>query len=584
MPKPVEKAPPPQVKPAEPDKKKGRYDLSIPDVGVGKEIKEGYGQTQFKNRFARTTYDEPQTAAASGGTGDLLADARVQQQPSQALQQYAIPEVMRSEAGDGGAEKFAELSRAAGTRSKLGDLAGALAEADELIKLQPWNAEAHLYKANLLNQARRFSEAEEAAREAVRLDPKNAEAWKALGWSQLHQRKFAEAEKGLTQAIQLLEERRAGGEDTEALRNSLAAAYAMRAFAYEGLGQRDKMLADLEKAAKLYPKRFAGHLQRARAGEKLFDPDSADSWTLLEALPEGTEGGKSSPWPWVLLGLGVGTGGLFFTQRRRITAMFLAKDARSKRELDEVMKAEAAPAPQEGALLGGKYRLGALVTRDAAGEQWDALDTTLNRQVCVRRIVLDEAADPAQRERLRKEAQTAAALQHPNIIGVFEALDEPGGVFLIMEHAPGRTVEQILTKEGPLSPGRVRRILEGAAAALAYARSVGVAHPGLKASSIVVTDGGQVKVRDFSSSAGTGSDDAHALAACFYEMLTGAPLEAGAARFNQQAFRWPTQCRPGLPAAADQILARAVHPDPAQRFPGAAEFAASLGHLGPPEG
>ncbi|MBI2363014.1 MAG: tetratricopeptide repeat protein, partial [Elusimicrobia bacterium] len=196
--------PPPGTKPAEPDKKKGRYDLSIPDVGPGREIKEGYGQTQFKNRFARNEeYPDP-APAASGGQGDLLADARVQQQASPAMQQYAIPEVMRSEAVDAGAEKFSELSRAAATRSKLGDLAGALAEADELIKLQPWNAEAHLYKANLLNQARRFSEAEEEAREAVRLDPKNAEAWKAMGWAQLHQRKFAEAEKGLTQAIQLL--------------------------------------------------------------------------------------------------------------------------------------------------------------------------------------------------------------------------------------------------------------------------------------------------------------------------------------------------------------------------------------------
>lgn len=582
--KPQEKVPKPETKPPEKPKEKGRYDIAIPDVGAGREVKEGFGQTQFQNRFANNE-EEPQHApSASGGQGDiLLADARIQQQASQALQQYAIPEVMRNQGFDPGSEKFAELSRKAGTRSKLGDLDGALAEADELIKLQPWNAEAHLYKANLLNQARRFEEAEEAAREAIRLDPTNAEAYKTMGWAQLHQRKFAEAEKGLTQAIQLLEARRAGGEDTEELRNALASAYAMRAFAYEGLGQREKMMADLEKAAKLDPKRFKGHLERARRGETLFDPDAQDSWTLLEALGTGQGGGSSSSWLWLLLGLGAGTGGLFFSQRRRITALFLAKSARNRQALDEVMKAETAAAPQEGSVLAGKYRLTSLVSRDAAGEQWEALDTSLNRQVSVRRIPPDQIEDPAAKERLRKEARTAAALQHPNVIAVFETLDEPNGVFLIMEHAPGRSVEQLLTQKGPLSPGRVRAILEGAGAALVYARSLGVSHPGLKTSSIVVTDAGAVKVRDFSAVASQAPDDVHAMAACFYEMLTGAPLDAGSARFQQAAFRWPTQCRPGLPAAADQILARALHPDPAQRFPGVAEFVTSLGYLGAPE-
>jgi tetratricopeptide (TPR) repeat protein len=557
--------------------------LTIPDVGAGQEVKGGFGRGEFPNRFRGVPEEEggesPQAKGDSGG-GDLMADARAQT-GAPALQQYAIPEVMR-EAADRDADKFSELSRGASRKAGVGDRDGALAEAEAMIKLQPWNPEAHLYKANLLNQARRFAEAEEAAREAVRLDPKNAEAWKTLGWAQLHQRKFAEAEKGLTQAIQLLEARRAAGEDSEELRNSLASAYAMRSFAYEGLGRRDKMIADLEVAARLAPGRFTGHLERARAGKNLFDPDAEDSWTLLDSLPSDASGPAPFPWPWLLVGLGVGTGGLFFTQRRRLGALFLSKDARKKREMAELLGGEAAGPLKDGDVLAGKYRLTAFLGSDADGERWEAFDASLNRTVALRRLASETFLDREARERLRAQGRTAAALQHPNIVAVFEALDLPNGVFLVMEHAPGRTVEQVLTAEGPVSPGRARATLEAAAAALAYARTQGVPHRGLKTSSLVVTDGGVVKVRDFAAAGAAGGDDLRALGACLYEMLTGRPLDFGAGRL-QQGIVWPTQCRPGLPPAADQLVAAAVNPDPAQRFRSAADFVAALASLGPPE-
>lgn len=557
--------------------------MTIPDVGVGREVKEGFGQTQFNNRWRRPTEEEP-SASPQGRAdpGDALLAQAVEQAPAAALQQFAIPEVMESEAVDQAAERFAALSRGAGTKASLGDRDGALAEAEALIKLQPWNAEAHLYKAQLLNQARRFAEAETAAREAVRLDPKNAEAWKALGWAELHQRKFAAAEKDITQAIQLLEARRAGGEDTPELRNALASAYAMRAFAYEGLGQREKMLADLEKAARLDSK-FAGHLARARAGKILFDPDAEDSWTLLDALP--TDGGAPpfKPLPWALGGLAAAAAGALYHYRRTLSKMFLSKDARTKRELSELMEGEAVTPPKEGDVLGGKYRLAAFVGSDAAGEQWEAVDAALNRTVAVRRLDAASLGIPGVREKLRAESRIAAALQHPNIVAVFEALDLPNGVYLVMEHAPGRTVEQMLTGAGPFSPGGARRVLESAAAALEYARAQGVSHRGLKTSSLVVTDGGVVKVRDFASATGgPGGDDLRALGACLYEMLTGLPLAVGDGRFSQ-GIRWPSQVRPGLPPAADQLVAGALNPDPAQRFRSAAEFVAALAALGPLE-
>ncbi|TBR25994.1 hypothetical protein EPO15_01140 [bacterium] len=281
---------PPETKapPAPPTKGKSRYDLTIPDIGVGKEVKGGFGEGSYRGKFKGVKEEEQASGQGRSDSGDaLLAQAgTAAQAPAESPVQFGIPELMRTEAPDNGASRFAELSRIAGTKAARGDRAGALAEADAMIKLQPWNAEARLYKANLLNGVRRFAEAEAAAREAVRLDPENAEAWKAMGWAQLHQRKFAEAEKALSRAINLLEARRAAGEDTEELRNALASAYAMRAFAYEGLGRRDKLIADLERASQLDPARFTRHLADARAGKTIFDPDAEDTWTLLSALPE----------------------------------------------------------------------------------------------------------------------------------------------------------------------------------------------------------------------------------------------------------------------------------------------------------
>ncbi|TBR25864.1 serine/threonine protein kinase [bacterium] len=260
-------------------------------------------------------------------------------------------------------------------------------------------------------------------------------------------------------------------------------------------------------------------------------------------------------------------------------ALFKKKRARGPADLAAAM-AGGGP-PKEGDVLAGKYRLAGFVGRDAAGERWEAVDAALNRTVSVRR--LDPGDDPQARERMRQESRTAAGLQHPNIVAVFEALDLPNGVFLVMEHVPGRSVAEMLATGGPLPLGRVRRILEAAAAALVYARAQGVVHPGLKPSSLVVTDGGAVKVRDFASAAGgLGGDDLRALGECLYEMLTGEPLDAGAGRFAQGS-RWPSQVRPGVPPAADALVLGAISADPGERFGGVAEFVEGLSALGPPE-
>lgn len=574
--------PPAPVPQAPPPKRTNKYDIVIPDLGSGQKVTGNGPGVDLKRRFNAPPEEapEPTGSLASRSVPAQAEGLRAGEAAGElGMQQFAIPEVSKGLSQDDAATRFEELSRLAANKSKMGDINGALDNADKMIALQPWNAEAHLYKANLLNQARRFAEAEAAALEAVRLDPSNAESWKTLGWAQLHQKKYAEAEKTLTQAIQLLEDRRANGEDSEELRNSLAAAYAMRAFAYEGQGQRDKMIADLEHAAQLDPKRFTGHLARAKAGGHLFDPDAENSWSLLDSLPAESDS-RSWSWLWALLGLAA-AGGLGVALYRRAADLLLARNEKIRRNMASVFSAQTLSAPNAGDIIGDKYCLKAILGKGTAGEVWEAFDSTLNRTVAVKRMSVDLVADPEARQRRLREAHTAAGLQHPNIVTVFEVLDLPSGVFLIFEHISGQPLQRLLAKEGPLPPAQARSILASVCAALEYAHGQGVAHRNLRTSNIMLTDNGMVKVLDFAVAAGTGdaSVDLRALGACLYEMLTGEPADSGAGRFQRPDSLKPSQRRPGVPPAADELVARALDPDPARRFSSAREFAAALAKL-----
>ncbi len=550
--------PPP---PAAPPKKPSKYDVAIPDIGAGHEVKGGSPSADLFRKFHPAERPVEEIGAP--------ASAALAQSPpgaAEEMRQFAIPEYAQG-AGQSEAERFEQASRISANKAGLGDRQGALEEADRLIALEPWNSGAHLFKANLLNQARRFEEAELEAGEAVRRDPSNADAWSALGWAQLNQAKYTDAERNLTEAIRLLEARRAQGEDGPELRSALASAYAMRAFAYEGLGQREKMLADLERAAQLDSKRFSGHLARAKAGRRLFDPSDKESWRLLDELPAG-EDRASSPWLFALAALTAVAGGLGYAYRGRLGALFLKRDERIRREMTEALAPEPAPAPKEAGLLSDKYSLKLLKGKDALGEVWQAVDNTLGRPVSVKKMAPELVADAKARERVLADAHTAAGLQHPNIAAVYEVLDLREGVILIGECPPGQTVRQLLELERRLPPARVKDILNGACKALEFAHGKGFMHRNLNVANILVTDGGTVKLLDFGLSPGEASAaaDIRALGACLYEMLTGEPLPAGG------------QHRP-LPPAAAEIVARASGADPAQRFAGVHGFASALARL-----
>jgi len=142
------------------------------------------------------------------------------------------------------------------------------------------------------------------------------------------------------------------------------------------------------------------------------------------------------------------------------------------------------------------YRLVARLGRGGMGEIWRAVDTRLDREVAIKVLPDAVADDPEQLARLEREAKAVARLSHPNIIAV-HAVEEVEGIrFVAMELVRGRTLAEIIPKDG-LPFDRFIEIAVPLADAVAAAHRGGVTHRDIKPSNVMVTDGGVVKILDF---------------------------------------------------------------------------------------
>ncbi|MBI5596249.1 MAG: protein kinase [Elusimicrobia bacterium] len=503
------------------------------------------------------------------------------------------------------------FASAGGDRLSGGDAAGALRAAESALKEDPKNAKAWVLKATALNRLKRFKEAEEAARRATELDKGDARAWRQLAWAQLHNGDAAGAEASATRMLFLDPEN--------------AEAYILRALAYEEQGMRDKMLADLEKAAALDP-RFRNHLLRARAGYKLFDPENSDTEDLLGALaPPPVR--KSNPMTWL---------GAFFFLMAALAVGARSLPAFLARLRERSARSKAAPPPTAGpaapaqalaaapgkALVGGKYRLDQVAGRGGMGRVWAAWDVTLDRQVALKEMAPELAGDPALRGLYLKEARTLAALHHPNIVEIYEILDLAPDVYLVFEWVAGKTLGQLLAEKGRLPLETARAVLAPVCEALANAHERGIVHRDLKPANIMVTGEGRVKLMDFGiaralaapSPAASPADgpaggadplkaartltvagtpayrppdaeeglvtpafDVFSLGVCLYESLTG-KLPFGPTGCAPEGAAWTkvSALHPEVPEALDDILARAFEPRAEKRLKDARAFKGAL--------
>jgi serine/threonine protein kinase len=247
-----------------------------------------------------------------------------------------------------------------------------------------------------------------------------------------------------------------------------------------------------------------------------------------------------------------------------------------------------------------------------------ARDERLHRLVALKVLAPALAGDGESRQRFIRESRAAAAVDDPHIIPVFEAGETPAGaLFIAMRFVPGGDVYSLVRRMGPLSASRVAAIVSPVASALDAAHAAGVVHRDVKPANMLLdTRPGRpdhVYLSDFGLSKGTvststrltgagrfmgtldyisperieghqadGRADQYALACSAFEMLTGAPPfrspEAAALMYAQLSQPPPplTSRRPDLPAAVDQVFARALAKIPGDRYASCREFADAM--------
>jgi eukaryotic-like serine/threonine-protein kinase len=138
--------------------------------------------------------------------------------------------------------------------------------------------------------------------------------------------------------------------------------------------------------------------------------------------------------------------------------------------------------PEE--VLAGRYRLRTVIGRGGMGVVWLASDELLHRDVAVKEILWPQQLDAAERENLRqralREARTAARLNHPNVVGVYDVVERDGRPWIVMQLVPYRSLSDVVRDDGPLSPRKAAQVGLEILAAIRAAHAIGILHRDVK--------------------------------------------------------------------------------------------------------
>ena len=272
---------------------------------------------------------------------------------------------------------------------------------------------------------------------------------------------------------------------------------------------------------------------------------------------------------------------------------------------------------EEPRRLGNRYELGAVLGRGGMAEVYMARDIRLGRAVAVKTLRADMARDATFQARFRREAQSAASLNHPAIVAVYDTGEDfIGGIslpFIVMEYVDGSTLRDLLHSGRKLLPERSLEITGGVLQALDYSHRNGIVHRDIKPANVMLTRGGAVKVMDFGIARAMGDagmtmtqtaavigtaqylspeqakgeqvdarSDLYSTGCLLYELLTGRPPFIGdspvavAYQHVREAPNPPSYYDPEVPPVVDAIVMKALAKHPDERYQSADEMRADL--------
>ena len=267
--------------------------------------------------------------------------------------------------------------------------------------------------------------------------------------------------------------------------------------------------------------------------------------------------------------------------------------------------------------LGDRYDVGQVIGRGGMAEVYEGTDRRLNRRVAIKVLRPDLARDPMFQERFRREAQSAAGLNHPNIVAIYDTGEDligdgPNQVsvpYLVMEFVDGVTLRHMLNNGPRILPERALEVIAGVLAALDYAHRHGIVHRDIKPANIMINTNGDSKVMDFgiaramsdaatsvtatSAVMGTAQylspeqargelvdarSDIYSSGCVLYELLTGvtpfngdSPVAIAYQHVNEPP-KPPSSLDNSIPSSLDSITLGALAKSPSNRYQTAAEM------------
>ena len=269
-------------------------------------------------------------------------------------------------------------------------------------------------------------------------------------------------------------------------------------------------------------------------------------------------------------------------------------------------------------LIGGRYELGELLGRGGMAEVRKGRDIRLGRIVAIKRLRTDLASDHTFQARFRREAQSAASLNHPTIVSVYDTGEEVVGddhhvPYIVMEYVEGQTLRDVIRSGETLLPERSLEIVSGVLRALAYSHHAGIVHRDIKPANVMLTPAGEVKVMDFgiaravadtsatmtqtAAVIGTAQylspeqargaqvdarSDLYSTGCLLYELLTSRPPFVGdspvsvAYQHVREHPQPPSVHQPGLSPEIDAIVMRALEKNADDRYQSAEDMRADV--------